>query len=88
MSSLVSRGGYSTMALESIKMPSIVETDGPAGVHSSFAKQNGNNFPASVMLAATWNKELAAKKGELVAARATLLCTDRSLSYTASKQSA
>jgi len=70
MSSLISKGGYSTMALESIKMPSIVETDGPAGVHSNFAKQNGNNFPASVMLAATWNKELTAKKGELVAAQA------------------
>lgn len=69
MSELIAMGGYHTSALPSIDMPGISETDGPAGVHSNFAQQNGTSFPASVMLAATWNKELASKKGELVAAQ-------------------
>lgn len=70
MAPLISMGGYNTMALPSINMPGISETDGPAGVHSMFAEQNGTNFPASVMMAATWNRPLAERKGELVARQA------------------
>lgn len=69
MAELIAMGGYHTAALPSVDMPGISETDGPAGVHSNFAQQNGTTFPASVMTAATWNKDLAAKKGELVAAQ-------------------
>ena len=70
MAPLISMRGYNTMALPSINMPGISETDGPAGVHSMFAEQNGTNFPASVMMAATRNRPLAERKGELVARQA------------------
>lgn len=67
MGNLISLGGYSTQGLDSIDLSSITETDGPSGVRSNFAEQNGTTFPAQVMLAATWNKDLAAEMGRLVA---------------------
>lgn len=64
MAQLITMGGYSTVAVSSIGLDATIETDGPSGLHSNFTDLDGTSFPASVMLASTWNKELAREKGE------------------------
>lgn len=66
MSTLISVGGYMTSAVPSIGLQATVETDGPSGLHSNYTDLAGTNFPAPVMIASTWNKELARERGELV----------------------
>ena len=66
MSSLISVGGYMTSAIPSIGFQATVETDGPSGLHSNFTDLSGTNFPSPVMIASTWNKDLARERGELV----------------------
>lgn len=59
-------GGYTTAAVNSIGLAATIETDGPTGLHSNFTELEGTNFPSIVMLASTWNKELAGQRGELI----------------------
>jgi beta-glucosidase len=66
MSTLVSMGGYMTSAVESIGLATTIETDGPSGLHSNFTELEGTAFPSAVMIASTWNQELAEQRGELV----------------------
>lgn len=66
MKSLISMGGYTTAAVNSIGLAATIETDGPTGLHSNFTELEGTNFPSIVMLASTWNKELAGQRGELI----------------------
>ena len=66
MSNLISMGGYMTTEVSSIQLDATIETDGPSGLHSNFTALEGTSFPSPVMLASTWNKELAERKGELV----------------------
>lgn len=61
------KAGFSTAEIDSIGKISTSEIDGPAGLHSFFnASQQGNSYPASTMLACTWNKELASRLGEMI----------------------
>lgn len=66
MSNFISVGGYSTVAVGSIGLEATIETDGPSGLHSNYTDLEGTSFPSPVMVASTWNKELARKRGELV----------------------
>lgn len=66
MSALISVGGYMTSAVPSAGFQATVETDGPSGLHSNYTDLSGISFPAPVMLASTWNKELAKEFGEVV----------------------
>lgn len=69
---------YKTGAVESIGKPVSLERDGPQGL--TFPNQSGKNwisgvcgYPASPVLAASWNLELAYAFGEMVGQEA-LLC--------------
>ena len=66
MSNFISVGGYSTAAMASIGLDATIETDGPSGLHSNYTALEGTSFPSPVMVASTWNKELARQRGELV----------------------
>lgn len=66
MKNLISVGGYTTAAVESIGLSATIETDGPTGLHSNFTTLEGTNFPSIVMLAATWNQDLARTRGEMI----------------------
>lgn len=65
---IVSRAGYGTAALESIGLPGVVHKDGPAGISSTLAGGNQScmAYPPAIVLASTWNKELAKARGEMV----------------------
>ncbi|TFG14689.1 MAG: glycosyl hydrolase [Promethearchaeota archaeon] len=56
---------WETNPIERLKIPAFGMTDGPLGVawHSSF-KGKRTRFPATIALAATWNKDLAFKTGK------------------------
>ena len=73
MSKLIQLGGWSTPAISSIGKPYLMEVDGPAGVNDVMTGLNGNQFMTDNVLCATWNKELARKKGELMGAEAASL---------------
>lgn len=55
---------YSTKPIKRLKIPSFKMTDGPLGVamHSSGFKKN-TRFPATIALAASWNRELMGEIG-------------------------
>ncbi|MCD8085180.1 MAG: glycoside hydrolase family 3 C-terminal domain-containing protein [Clostridiales bacterium] len=66
MSTLVATGGYSNAKVESIGLPATIECDGPAAISNNFTGQTGTAFPCATMLAATWSKDLAYQRGELM----------------------
>lgn len=66
MNSLIATGGYASAKVDSIGLPATIECDGPAAIKNNYTGQSGTAFPAATMLAATWSKELATKRGEMM----------------------
>lgn len=67
MATLVGIGAYQTAAINSIGMPSSVQSDGPGGLTTGMAANvgTGTDFSCENMLAQTWNKELAYERGAM-----------------------
>lgn len=64
MKSFITYGGYQTTEVASVGKISTTDADGPAGFSSFFNKAiSGTAFPGAIMIAATWNKELAYERG-------------------------
>ena len=65
---LIRHAGYGTMAVESIGAPGTVHKDGPAGISSTLAGGNLHcmAYEPAVVLASTYNVELASRRGKLV----------------------
>lgn len=66
MNNLIGTGGYASAKIDSIGMPATIECDGPAAIKNNYTGQSGTAFPAATMLAATWSKELATRRGEMM----------------------
>lgn len=67
ISKLVRIGGYSTMQIEKIGLPSTQDKDGPAGISGTLVGGSSSMaWPAEVVMASTWNDELIEKMGELL----------------------
>lgn len=64
MTGLVNRGGWSTIAIDSIGKIATAECDGPAGINHLMSGIQGTSFPAEVLMAQTWNKELVERLGD------------------------
>ncbi|MDN4478940.1 glycoside hydrolase family 3 C-terminal domain-containing protein [Demequina sp. SYSU T00039] len=64
---VILNGAYNTDAIESVVKPATVDLDGPAGF-SSFLNDayNGTAYPSEVVIAQTWNKEIAHRMGAQV----------------------
>lgn len=67
MQALIGFGGWMTAAVPSIKKEAGMDPDGPAGLSSFMSGRYGTAYTAEVLLAMTWNKELAAKVGDGIA---------------------
>lgn len=64
---LVRVGGYATQSIDSIQLPATVDKDGPAGISGTLVGgESGVGYPPEVVLAATWNSELAEEYGEAI----------------------
>jgi len=66
MGNLIALGGYQTLAIDSIEKYRTNDCDGPASINNNFTKQGSVGFPAAVMIAATWNDDLATAFGESI----------------------
>ena len=66
MNTLISLGGYETSAVDSIGKVMTYDCDGPASINNNFTGQGSIGFPASVMVACTWNKDIALRYGEAI----------------------
>jgi len=72
---LFNNSGYGTKAIEAIQKPKTFEYDGPAGISNFISGKNGFGYPQTIMLAATWNPELADEYGKLIGEDALLTKT-------------
>ncbi|MEV7692774.1 glycoside hydrolase family 3 N-terminal domain-containing protein [Microbacterium sp. NPDC089189] len=64
---LVRIGGYATRTVESIQLPGTVDKDGPAGFSATLTGgENGMGYPPAIVLASSWNDELAREMGDAI----------------------
>lgn len=57
---------HNTQAANSVSKPATVETNGPQGITDSFfgGKKSGTAYPAEVIMAATWNRDIMREIGD------------------------
>ena len=63
-------GGYMTAGVERLGIPEAVLLDGPAGISFFFGDITAAAFPTEVVIASTWNDDLAYAMGEAVGTEA------------------
>ncbi len=63
---LISLGGYQTNGVSSIGKIRTNDNDGPASINNNFTGVGSVGFPAAVLIAATWNDDLAYKFGDSI----------------------
>ena len=66
MVSLIGTGGYQSVAVESVGKTQQVDCDGPASINNNFTQKASIGFPAGVVIAATWNTDLAKDFGRSI----------------------
>lgn len=66
MTTLIAGGGYQTAALDSIEKAATTDNDGPATIYNNYTGATGSAYTTEVMLANTWNRELATKMGQSI----------------------
>ena len=66
MNTLIELGGYETSAVDSIGKVMTYDCDGPASINNNFTVQGSIGFPAAVMIACTWNKDMALAFGQSI----------------------
>lgn len=76
MRRLIGMGGYKTSALKSINKGATSDVDGPAGINAIVNGESGVTHATEVVLASTWNRELARAMGESLAAEADAYAID------------
>ncbi|MBQ3281461.1 MAG: glycoside hydrolase family 3 C-terminal domain-containing protein [Eubacterium sp.] len=66
MNAVISLGGYQTNSVESIDKIRTNDCDGPASINNNFTGVGSIGFPVGVVIAATWNKDLAKAFGDSI----------------------
>lgn len=67
MDKLIVLGGYSTQRISSIGKDATIDIDGPQGLSSFMGSSlKGGAYPTEVVIASTYNTELAYKRGEMM----------------------
>lgn len=64
MSNMIAMAGYQTAAMDSVGKVDTLDFDGPAAINNNFTGVGSIGFPIEVVVASTWNKELAQAWGE------------------------
>lgn len=64
MANMVEFGGWHTVEIPSIGKVATSDSDGPAGVNNFITGQTGTAYCVAVLIAQTWNKDLAYRVGE------------------------
>ncbi|WP_062464149.1 glycoside hydrolase family 3 protein [Demequina soli] len=63
---LFSYGAYATKEVDRLGIPSMTMLDSPAGLNSLFSPLDAAAYPSEIVVASTWNDELAYALGESV----------------------
>lgn len=64
MAEMIAMAGYQTKAMESVGKVGTLDFDGPAAINNNFTGVGSMGFPIEVVIASTWNKEMAKAWGE------------------------
>ena len=64
MAEMIAMAGYQTGAMESVGKVGTLDFDGPAAINNNFTGVGSMGFPIEVIVASTWNKEMAKAWGE------------------------
>lgn len=66
MDTMIAIGGYQTSAAKSVDKVGTVDCDGPASINNNFTGTGSIGFPSAVMIACTWNRDIAESFGESI----------------------
>lgn len=66
MTNMIALSGYQTPAMDSVGKVQTIDADGPAAINNNFTGEGSIGFPVEVMIACTWNKDLAEDYGEMM----------------------
>lgn len=64
IANMIAMAGYQTAAMDSVGKVATLDFDGPAAINNNFTGVGSIGFPIEVVVASTWNKELAQAWGE------------------------
>ena len=64
MSNMIAMAGYQTAAMDSVGKVGTLDFDGSAAINNNFTGVGSIGFPIEVVIASTWNKNLAQTWGE------------------------
>lgn len=64
MANMIAMAGYQRAAMDSVGKVATLDFDGPAAINNNFTGVGSIGFPIEVVVASTWNKELAQAWGE------------------------
>jgi beta-glucosidase len=64
MALMINLGGWQTAQIDSVGKIATSDCDGPAGLNNFITQAYGTAFPAEVLMAQTWSKEMATKIGD------------------------
>ncbi len=66
MDTMIALGGYQTAAASSVEKVMTVDCDGPASINNNFTGTGSIGFPSAIMIANTWNRDIAQSFGESI----------------------
>lgn len=66
MDTVIAIGGYQTSAAASVGKLGTVDCDGPASINNNFTGTGSIGFPSAVMIACTWNEDIADAFGQSI----------------------
>lgn len=66
MDTVIALGGYQTAAAGSVGKVQTIDCDGPASINNNFTGTGSIGFPSSVMIACTWNVDIAEAFGQSI----------------------
>ena len=66
MSNMIALSGYQTPAMPSVGKVATVDADGPAAINNNFTGGGSIGLPVEVMIACTWNQDLANQYGAIM----------------------
>ncbi len=67
MVDLIGYGGYQSIAVDSVNKLASADADGPAGVNARVTESYGTGYCSEIMIAQTWNTDLARAAGDGIA---------------------
>ncbi len=67
LATIIAKANFETVAVERLGVPYCLLSDGPSGVKSTYDGESCVCFPSAIVLASTWNEQLAEDYGAAVA---------------------